>query len=154
HRVVLPIGPQEQRAGVLVVIEDRQLKIAEARLIWIRPHELVRRAEGALQHEAILYQPALKILVRERVVIVRHHAQTGGAGESGMIDVGLSASFVNLNAVFILGRLERRRIVAQNLEFGKLLEVVWRGLAQVDREVVADSVQNLEEREKLVRRNA
>jgi hypothetical protein len=74
HRIVFPIGSEEQGARVLVVEENRQLKITQAGLIGIGPEKFVGRAENALQHEAILNQPALQVLIFERIVVVGHRA--------------------------------------------------------------------------------
>ena len=54
--------------------EHRQLEIAEAGLVGIRPQKFVRRSEDALQHEAILNQPALQILTLERIVVISYGA--------------------------------------------------------------------------------
>jgi hypothetical protein len=77
--IVFPVGPEEQGSGMLVVEENRQLEITEAGLIGIRPEELVGRSKNPLQHEAILNQPALQILIFEGVVVIGYRAQSGRA---------------------------------------------------------------------------
>src|SRR5579883_1153578 len=100
------------------MVQDRQLEIAQTRLVWIGPQEFVGGAERALQHKAVLDQPALQKLILERVVVVSDHGQAGHASQSSFVQIRLSGAGENGNAVLVLGRLERRRVVTKDLVFG------------------------------------
>jgi hypothetical protein len=129
-----------------VVIHDRKLKITEAGLIGIGPEEFVWRSESALHEESILDEPALQILILERIIVESHHAQSSGPGERGAVDIGFNGPFVDRDAVFIFGSRKRRRVVAEDLIFRQFLEVFGGVFAEIDFGIVAHSVHELEQR--------
>src|SRR5664279_2250656 len=67
-----------------------------------------------------------------------------------MIDIRLAGTLVRRNAVLVFGSGEGRRIIAQHLVLGQFFEIIECVLAEIDLEVVANGMQDLEQGEKLV----
>src|SRR5277367_5733651 len=124
---------------------QRELIVAETRLIGIGPQELIRSAERIHHKETILDKPALQKLVVQAVGVVGHQAQAGCPSERGAIEVGLGVTQIDRNAEFVFGGPVRGGIVARNQINRQVRKVIGRVVTQVDLQIVANGMQDLEQ---------
>ena len=152
-RIVVPIRPHEQPAGIRVVVNQRHVVVTQPRLIRIGPQKLIGRAEGAFQHELVVHQPTLQHLAFRRVHIECHHGHLGGAGKRRQLQVRIAGAARQPDAVLVFRGRIQRRIVAHQVLDRKVLEEPGRGLAQIQVGAVPDRMQHLPERKRVVARN-
>ena len=77
-RRILPTGADEKPAEIGIVIDQRDVVVAQPGLIGIGPEELVGRAEGAVQNVAVVHGPEpCSTWVEAAFGVEGHHGKLG-----------------------------------------------------------------------------
>ncbi len=145
-RIVFPGATDKESSGFRVVEDEWKVHVAQAGLVGVGPEKFVGCAEGAAEHVAIHDEPALEVLAGSSVIVEGDEREAGGAGECGGVEVGFASARIHWDAIFIFGGGVGSGIVARDVEGGEVVEPGGAVLAEVDGEVVADGVEDFDQR--------